>query len=676
MLNRQFLALGFPALPCGLIHDLELLELVPRAARVETSRPVTSVHRPVPGAQGQDTPRPEALWSSATRVCSGHVSTTGETAEGAPARAAPMPPEYAALIEQLGALRPASQEVGDMVEAAIRVWRRPGFDTFASVPDLPFEPFDYQLRAASVVLQRMSGRAILADEVGLGKTIEAGIVLAELRLRGLARRVLVLAPTGLVAQWGEELERKFALPTVVANREGWTNARMLSAGVDNPVVLAPLAAARRIPLCDLLTQAEWDLVVVDEAHRVRNPRTASSKLVRSLRARFMLLLTATPVENRIDDLYHLVSLVRPGHLGTIGDFRRRHSVPPGRGSAASPKPVASEATPSVAALGDLRRSMREVMIRHRRSEVSLMLPQRLAETLCVQPSDAEAGLYEQIAQRVRSEGREAGAGRSMAMRTVLRLAGSSPKAVAPTLDRMGWTAQAEAAHSVSTCAKTTALGILLQRHAAAGEKVIVFTSFRETLAQLLATAQGLDLPVAEYHGGLDRRAKDAAISSFEHDVDVLVSTESAGEGRNLQFCHAMINFDLPWNPMQIEQRLGRIHRIGQTHDVVLTNLVSRGTIEDHILDVLHTKLNLFELVVGELDMVLGRVGEEFMFEDAVFDAHVSSVDDAELVDRLEKLGSALIRARAEYADSRSWTDDLVAEMDGGPTAPGDAVKAQ
>jgi hypothetical protein len=144
----------------------------------------------------------------------------------------------------------------------------------------------------------------------------------------------------------------------------------------------------------------------------------------------------------------------------------------------------------------------------------------------------------------------------------------------------------------------------------------------------------------------------------------------------LQFCHAMINFDLPWNPMQIEQRLGRIHRIGQTHDVVLTNLVSRGTIEDHILDVLHTKLNLFELVVGELDMVLGRVGEEFMFEEAVFDAHVRSVDDADLIDRLEKLGSNLTQARAEYADSRAWTDDLVADMDGGPTSSMDSVSAR
>jgi SNF2 family DNA or RNA helicase len=607
------------------------------------------------------------------------VNPAGEISAQVPSVAATVgasvPANYAILIEQLSALQPVTQERRDMVEAAIRVWRRPGFDTLASVSNLPFAPFDYQLRAASVVLQRMSGRAILADEVGLGKTIEAGIVVSELRLRGLARRVLVLAPTGLVAQWGEELERKFAIPTVVADRKGWTDTHLLSAGIEDPVVLASLATARRSPLSDLLTKVEWDLVVVDEAHRVRNPRTASSKLVRALRARFMLLLTATPVENRIDDLYHLVSLVRPGHLGTIGDFRRRHGAP-SEGRSAAVRGISSEATPSVAALGDLRRSMREVMVRHRRSEVSLMLPRRLAETLSVQPSDAEADLYRHIAERVRGEGRQAGAGRSMALRTVLRLAGSSPTAVTPTLGRMGWSDLAEMASSVSTCAKTSALGTLVKRHVLAGEKVIVFTSFRETLAQLLATVEALEVPVAAYHGGLDRRAKDVAISSFEHDVDVLVSTESAGEGRNLQFCHAMINFDLPWNPMQIEQRLGRIHRIGQTHDVVLTNLVSRGTIEDHILDVLHTKLNLFELVVGELDMVLGRVGEEFMFEDAVFDAHLSSVDDADLIDRLEKLGSTLVQARAEYADSRAWTDDLVADMDGGPAASMDSVRAK
>jgi SNF2 family DNA or RNA helicase len=588
------------------------------------------------------------------------VSSPPATPRNAPGETVSTPGEYSALFTQLRTLPPASPERSSLVNAAIRVWHRPGFDTFASVASLTFEPFDHQLRAASVVLQRMSGRAILADEVGLGKTIEAGIVLSELRLRGLARRVLVLAPTGLVDQWGEELERKFGLPTSVATRQGWASAMASPTGIEDPVVLASLATARRAPLSDLLTQMEWDLVVVDEAHRVRNPRTASSRLVRALQTRFMLLLTATPVENRLDDLYHLVSLVRPGHLGTIGDFRRQHGAQP-RGDSAAPSPVG---TPAVAAVADLRRSMRDVMVRHRRSEVSLMLPQRLAETLTVQPSDAEAQLYGRIAERVRAEGRQTGPSRAMALRTVLRLAGSSAKAVAPTLDRMGWADLAEEARSVSTCAKTSALASLLQRRAGAREKVIVFTSFRETLAQLLATARELDLPVAEYHGGLDRKAKDAAIWTFEREVDVLVSTESAGEGRNLQFCHTMINFDLPWNPMQIEQRLGRIHRIGQTHDVVLTNLVSRGTIEDHILDVLHAKLNLFELVVGELDMVLGRISDEFTFEDAVFDAHVNSADDTELLDRLDELGSTLVQARADYAESRAWTDDLVAELDG------------
>jgi len=572
---------------------------------------------------------------------------------------------YLPLLEQLALLTPCSENQSAFVEAAIAVWRRPGFDTFASLPQLRFDPFEHQLRAATVVLQQMSGRAILADEVGLGKTIEAGIVLSELRLRGLADKVLVLAPTGLVGQWGEELERKFGIPTGVASRQGWpaggeaTDALSRDAGA---VVLASMATARRAPLSDLLAAEQWDLIVVDEAHRVRNPRTASAKLVRSLQARFMLLLTATPIENRIDDLYHLVSLVRPGHLGTIGDFRRRHA------SADSPLPgVGTKSHPSatrVAELPELRRSLRDVMIRHRRSEVALMLPRRLAETQPVTPSFEEAELYQHVSERVRTEGRLSGAARTLALRTVQRMAGSSPYAVAPTLDRMGWPDLAARARTVTSCSKSAALGTLLERHAATGEKVIVFTSFRETLNHLVEFAAARGIPASEYNGSLGRREKDGAVELFEHDVDVLLTTESAGEGRNLQFCHVMINFDLPWNPMQIEQRLGRIHRIGQTHDVVLTNLVARGTIEERILKVLHSKLNLFELVIGELDMVLGRVSDDFDFEDAVFDAHVASHDDTELADRLEALGEAMLQARADHAESRSRTDELVDELEG------------
>jgi SNF2 family DNA or RNA helicase len=432
-------------------------------------------------------------------------------------------------------------------------------------------------------------------------------------------------------------------------------------------------------LHNLLAGTAWDLVIVDEAHRVRNPRTSSSKLVRSLRARFMLLLTATPVENRIDDLYHLVSLVRPGHLGTLPDFRRHHvsatgrtgapgagGAPRGRDHSDTPEAPTGPASAGVADLAGLRNSLRSVMVRHRRSEVALMLPRRLAETIPVQPSPEEADLYRQVSERVRSEGRAAGTTQSMTLRTVQRLAGSSPFSLAPTLERMGWPQLANAARDVRSCAKSAVLTELLHRHGDAGEKVIVFTSFRETLRHLVEVAQGTGIRSSVYHGGLSRREKDAAIGSFEHDHDVLFTTESAGEGRNLQFCHAMVNFDLPWNPMLIEQRLGRIHRIGQTHDVMLTNLCLRGTIEERVLDILHAKLNLFELVVGELDMVLGRIREDFVFEQAVFDAHIESSDDRELTERLDELGTAMAHARSVHQASRAWTDDLVAELEGSP----------
>ncbi|MGH9171795.1 MAG: DEAD/DEAH box helicase [Acidimicrobiales bacterium] len=593
--------------------------------------------------------------------------------------------EYAELLRQLGSSQSVSAKRTELVEGAIDVWRRPGFDSFAGLSQLRFEPFQYQLRAAAVVLRQMGGRAILADEVGLGKTIEAGIVITELRQRGLARRVLVLAPTGLVGQWCEELERKFAIPAAVASREGWSvatqEAELLAADElsrdtglpeGDAVVVASLATARREALRERLSSYDWDLVVVDEAHRIRNPRTASSQLVRALRARHMLLLTATPVENRLDDLFHLVALIRPGHLGTIKDFRRRYGTPERRGRRSLAGGTELDGDESAEASGqllvrsatDLRANLRAVMVRHRRSEVAMMLPRRLAETVLVTPFPAEAALYGEISERVRRGARDAGPSRELALRTLQQLAGSSPRAVGPTLERLGWFDLAERARETGHSAKTAVLGGLLDRHEKAGEKVIVFTAFKETLAYLCEWASATGRRWTRYHGSLARRDKEAAIADFEHQTDVLLSTESAGEGRNLQFCHAMVNFDLPWNPMRIEQRLGRIHRIGQTHDVMLTNVATRGTLEEHVLQILHAKLNLFELVVGELDMVLGRVNDDFVFEEAVFEAHVQSNDDEDRAARLAKLGDALAEARLAHGESRDWTDRLVATLEG------------
>jgi superfamily II DNA or RNA helicase len=159
-----------------------------------------------------------------------------------------------------------------LVDQAVAVLRRPGFDTLLSLPRLTFEPFDYRRETAATVLRRMRGRAILADEVGLGKTIEAGLVAAELRLRGLADRTLVIIPAGLVEQWRDELERKFGLPTAIL-----TGKDTIPGAANQPVLLASLAAARRDPLKSRLSSVGWDLVVADEAHRLRTdcaPRAA------------------------------------------------------------------------------------------------------------------------------------------------------------------------------------------------------------------------------------------------------------------------------------------------------------------------------------------------------------------------------------------------------------------
>jgi SNF2 family DNA or RNA helicase len=548
---------------------------------------------------------------------------------------------YADMLGRLRAHCTVDEDWSTLVDEAVTMWSRPGFDTFVTVSQLPFTPYDYQVQAAQTALRRMRGRVILADEVGLGKTIEAGLVLAEMRQRGLADKTLVVTPAGLVGQWQEELDRKFLLPSVVPRAGAWDRS------ADRPVVVASLAAARRDPLRSALAQQRWDLVVIDEAHRVRNPRNASGRLARALSTRYLLMLTATPVENRLDDLFELVSLVAPGLLGTAKEFRNRHG---GDGADAS----------AVGDLAALQARMREVMVRHRRSEVSVMLPQRLAETVRVAPEPDEAALYADLGARIRTAAADAPASTLLSLRQIARLVGSGPVALAPALAKRGW-ADLAAAAAATTSGKERPLLELLRRHGARGEKVVVFSASRRTVEHLAQVIDAAGLAPVVYHGGLSRHAKDQAVRDFAAESNVLVTTEAAGEGRNLQFCHVMVNYDLPWNPMQIEQRLGRLHRIGQSHDVVLTNLVTAGTIDDHLLRVLETKINLFELVVGELDMILGRISDELDLESAVFTSYAQASDDADFAARLETIGDELAGARREYLASREATDLLVAE---------------
>ena len=599
------------------------------AIRLQAGRTAITID---PDEQALTQPSP-AAWRAVEERGPWAVCTPETAAVGWPLA---VPEGWERLLQRILAGEEASEAHTTLVDAATDVWLRPGFETLLSQAQLRFVPFPHQVAAATTVLRRMRGRALLADEVGLGKTIEVGLILTELYLRQQASHTLILVPAGLVGQWAEELERKFALPCLIHGGSAWQAA---ADPWSAPIILASLAAARRAPHSAAAAAVPWDLVIVDEAHRVKNPRSASAQLVKSLQTRYLLLLTATPVENRLDELYQLVNLLRPGHLGTPTQFRRQYGT--------------ATTAATVRNLPALQRQMREIMVRHRRSEVAVMLPRRLAETRRVQAAPGELELYKEISAHVRTTGRTATPAERMALRSLQRLAGSSPAALARGLERMD---RPPNPLHVPQTAKLAALLHLLDHHLRQGEKVVVFTGFRATLDMLAEALIAAGVDAGVYHGGLGRRDKDAVIAAFQGPRPVLLTTEAAGEGRNLQFCHVMINFDLPWNPMQIEQRLGRIHRIGQEHDVVLHNLVTRGTLEDHILSVLESKINLFELVVGELDMILGRIEDEFDFEQAVFEEHVRSSDDIEFAARLEELGSRLADARRDYLQGRAEGD--------------------
>jgi SNF2 family DNA or RNA helicase len=193
------------------------------------------------------------------------------------------------------------------------------------------------------------------------------------------------------------------------------------------------------------------------------------------------------------------------------------------------------------------------------------------------------------------------------------------------------------------------------------EKKVVFTQYLKTLDSVASLLERRGLPFALFSGDLTAREKDQAIYRFREDLPILLSTESGGEGRNLQFCNTLLNFDLPWNPMRIEQRIGRLHRIGQNRDVFIFNLSVRETLEDHILDILENKINMFEMVIGEIEPLLGYLGEEQEFEDIIMEIWMQSRNHNEAQSRFERFGRDLIKAKTDYLESKTLDGEIFGE---------------
>ncbi|WP_311777320.1 SNF2-related protein [Trueperella abortisuis] len=559
--------------------------------------------------------------------------------------------------------------------------------------DAQVEPKPHQVDAALFALQTpfLDG-VILADEVGLGKTIEAGIVISQYWAQR-NRRILIIAPSSLRQQWKQELDEKFALPASLLDR---TNIDELAGrGAKEQILICSYEFANSQTTKMIRT---WDLVVCDEAHRLRSHWTGQAKIAANVAricraATKTVMLTATPLQNRLEELYGLVSVFAPDYFHSLDAFKERYlDNPDGVGNDDLAQRVAMVA----------KRTLRKDADKY------IRFTERMPLTVAFTPSDAEIELYDKINEYLQRPFLWAFAKsqRHLSALIMRKRLGSSSYAVASTLERTADRLEAEVragrrrndaggfvgdpdvtselreeaentpvtsevidpeqrqamlaeveelreyaklARSITVNQKAVKLVDALDqdfaklRKIGAPEKAIIFTDSTVTqdyLARSLTEAgwgEGLVLfngtntsPEAntiyerwleENEGGdlvtgipaADRRK--ALVDEFRDRGRLMIATEAAAEGINLQFCSMLVNYDLPWNPQRIEQRIGRLHRFGQKHNVVVVNFSNKGNLaEERILELLTEKFQLFTSVFGASDEVLGQIEDGLDFE--------------------------------------------------------------
>jgi len=628
----------------------------------------------------------------------------------------------------------------------------------------------HQIEAALFALQNpLSKGVILADEVGLGKTIEAGIVLCQYWAER-RRQLLILCPASLRKQWALELQEKFNLPAVVLDARAYRQARREARNPLDQGAILILSYNFAHSIRDELRAIRWDLVVIDEAHKLRNAYRPSNKVGQGIRWATedcrKLLLTATPLQNSLLELYGLSTLIDEHLFGDVDSFRAQYA---GAGSD----------------LGALRQRLSAFCKRTLRNQVTeyIRYTERKPITRPFRPTDEEHALYEKVSEFLRREDSYALPRRQRHLTALIlrKLLASSSAAVAATLDILRQRLQDMLEERISGTDDTTDLAELLAENeeletdlldeilgededkapgrdtdapvdrqklreeiailarlaeearsirvdtksrtllkaletgfeqmamVGAARKAVIFTESRRTqeyLKQFLeANGYAGQLVIfngsnngpgetAIYERWLERNQgsdkvtgsravnmRTALIEHFRDHASVLIATEAAAEGLNLQFCSLVINYDLPWNPQRIEQRIGRCHRYGQKHDVVVINFLNeRNEADRRVLELLEQKFNLFSGVFGASDEVLGTIESGVDFEkrilaiyqacrtpeeiDAAFKALQAEMDE-QIRSRLEDTRRALFehfdedvheRLRMRLADARARLD--------------------
>jgi superfamily II DNA or RNA helicase len=567
----------------------------------------------------------------------------------------------------------------------------------------------HQVEAALFAFRSpLSRGALLADEVGLGKTIEAGLVISQLWAER-RRRILVIVPTALRKQWNRELVEKFFIPSQILETRLYNllkkQGRLNPFELRNEIAICSYGFARS--KADDISGVAWDLVVVDEAHRLRNVYKKGTKIARSIldsvQTRPKVLLTATPLQNNLMELYGLTQFIDPLIFGDEASFRAQF----GRGNDLSEHQFR-----------DLKARLRPVCHRTLRRQVTEYVPytNRLAITQDFTPTESEQRLYDNISEYLRRDQLQAlPTGQRQLMTMVLRkLLASSSFAIAGTLETLVRRLQAsleeqkgqaepsdviseierdvdtldetkeewsedenappptavsgtvpqlqllrdeidelrgyrDLAVSIAENAKGRELLVALKRGFAklaelgAARKAVIFTESRRTQSYLkrLLEHNGYAGQIVLFNGTntepesqkiykdwYERHREDdqitgsktadmrsALVEHFRDSASVMIATESGAEGINLQFASLVVNYDLPWNPQRIEQRIGRCHRYGQKHDVVVVNFLNRKNEADvRVFQLLSEKFRLFDGVFGASDEVLGAIESGVDFE--------------------------------------------------------------
>jgi SNF2 family DNA or RNA helicase len=530
-------------------------------------------------------------------------------------------------------------------------------------------PYNFQMQLVLKVINEMNANAILADEVGLGKTIEAGLIMKELLLREEINSILVASPKSLLSQWKNEMSEKFGETFSIANNpKDHVNLKK-----DNRIICSHNLLTRKF---EEFAGRTWDLIVVDEAHAFRNTHSKGRACLSNLRKNHLLLLTATPLCNKLTDLYSIVDLIQPGILDSERAFVDRFA-----------EDTRSRVVKSNE-IFHLKQILQDIMCRTRREQTGIPFTKRCVDSRTLEANPTEREFIDQATEYLRDVSKnhfrtiEALIAENPSMRisesqsnailvfqavTLQQSFSSSPDAAMESLRKRQQRFPLEAevtGRLIEVASKVKGAKMELLRtvlREIPQEQALIFCLRKITarkLAEMLNSEFG---KAAVYLGDMDHMEREQVISGFKNrEIKYLVATDAAAEGLNLQNCCVMFNYDLHWNPMKIEQRIGRLHRFQQDRDVTVFNLSVKDTIDDYVLHILYQKIDLFTMTIGKMETVLAELNEGSQdIQKTIAEILLRSNSHMDIKKELEKLANDLTVSKKNQELSEKFTQGVL-----------------